>query len=186
MKKALFVLLIAIGFSSCKEDCKTCPENYVLKNNECECESGVIINGDCQALDEFRESNGFVQELTPVCDGFQGVEKYKYAYFYNASTTLNKINIDFYGSEISSESTVVYFSNNDSFYSGKYSNLGLKGITFKKNGGEYFEKQIDGETCYLRCNIKVLSSRHMKYYFFFANLKDERKSEYCIRHFYQP
>ena len=186
MKKIVCIMLLVMSFYSCKKDCKTCPENYVLKNDECKCESGVIFDGECSSIEEFRAASGFIQEESPVCQGFEGVELYQYSYqVYDPGSGTNKMNLFFFGDEVVSERAVLYAVGNDSFRSAMYKE-GVNGITFKNNGGVYFEKQIDNETCYLRCNVKMLSPRHAKYYFYFANKSEERKSDYCIRHFYQP
>ena len=48
MRNIIFIstLLILAGLSSCKEDCKTCPEGYGLVNGECKC-LGYMNGGEC-------------------------------------------------------------------------------------------------------------------------------------------
>lgn len=187
MKKIVCIMLLAFSLNACKKDCRTCPENYVLKNEECECESGVVIQGECKSKNFLRENNYYIQESTSVCEGFEGIENYEFVHqTVLSSNSTSKISLLFYGSNIINELGVVYTVGSDSLKSSRYADLGLKGISYKNNGYRYFEKEINGEICYLRCNIKIESARHMKYYFYFANIKDERKSEYCVRHFYQP
>jgi hypothetical protein len=54
----LIVLFILAGFSSCKYECKTCPDGYGVVNDACEC-IGYINGGQCYTFASLLRPDNF-------------------------------------------------------------------------------------------------------------------------------
>ena len=185
MRKSLIVLLVLGFFSSCKDKCLTCPENYVVKNNQCHCESGYIEDGKCYEKEYLKELNIFIQEETEGCEGFEPLVYFKYMQHNFVGTGVEKENVYFFDETSAVDKYRVFEYTNDSFYAPSWIKNSMLGVSNSRTLGNH-ERQIDGKTCYLRFNMKVVSPNHLRLYFFWMTKEDELKSDYCIRNFYQP
>jgi hypothetical protein len=185
MKRVLMILFLVGLFSSCKDKCLICPENYVIKNDVCHCESDFIRNGHCYKKEYLSELDYFIQEKPSLCSGFEELISLKYLqHNYNAAGVL-KENIGFFDETSAAGQYRLFKFGSDSFYAPSWHITGVLGVSSNLTL-EPFKKVIDGKTCYLRFNTKVVSPNHLRLYFFWMTKNDVLKSGYCIRNFYQP
>jgi len=181
----LLLILFTIGvFSSCKE-CLTCPENYVIKNDICHCESGFIRNNKCGQKAHLRENSIFIQEDGALCPGFEEISLLKYVQHDFRGVGVVRENIYLYNATLPAARYRLLQFSSDSFYAPSWHITGDLGVISNLTL-EPFKREIDGKTCYLRFNSKVVSPNHLRWYFFWMTKNDELKSDYCIRNFYQP
>ncbi len=181
MRNTIFIATIFIlaGLSSCKEECKTCPDGYGLVNDECEC-LGYINGGECYSSIE--------NLITPYGGDISGDLYYSFDsntsdnFVFNSSPQL--IAITGWGETgVNSESaeislvenkkaiaqqtlitTVKRLKGQDSAWFEPFRNengFGPGRIAFAES------KVIDGKTCYLRPYLVQLDSRlyrlHLKW-----------------------
>ena len=163
MRNTIFIstLLILSGLSSCKEECKTCPEGYGLVNGECEC-LGYMNGGECYSSIE--------SLITPYGGNIYGDLYYSFDSNSSDNFTFNStpqlIAITRWGETgINSESAMISLVEDkkaileqllittvkkaklqDSAWFEPYRNEKGFGTTL----GNQLTKLIDGKTCYLR------------------------------------
>ena len=164
MRNTIFIstLLILAGLSSCKEECKTCPEGYGLVNGECEC-LGYMNGGECYTFDQLLEPNVFLFEgdlyysFDPnSSDNFTfnshpqliSIDGWAETGFWTESSRIGLVenrNASNYRN-VAWKTTVQRFKNQDSAWFEPYRNEKGFGTTL----GNQLTKLIDGKTCYLR------------------------------------
>jgi len=181
MRNTIFIatILILAGLSSCKDECKTCPDGYGLVNNECEC-LGYVNGGQCYTLNNLLRSDPkFEGDLYYSFD-----ENSSSNFTFSSNPQLISIS-PWIESGVNSESAKILLVENRE--ASNFNTVTLM-TTVKRPKGQdsaWFEpfwnekgfgpgstafaesKVIDGKTCYLRPYLVQLDSRlyrlHLKW-----------------------
>ncbi len=182
----IITILFLAGFSSCKDDCKTCPDGYGLVNNECQC-MGYINGSKC-----YKSVNELTNYLPAVGDNLY------YSFDNNSSSnfTFNSkpqlvaispwvasgVNSEFaeiilvedreagdiYQSNLSTTVRKPKQDDSASFY--PYRNE--KGFGLGRTA-ESITKQINGKTCYLRPYLVQLDTKLFRLHLKWETLEGE-------------
>lgn len=184
MRALWLIISLAFLITSCSEEkeCKVCPENYVLVDGECKC-AGLMLMGECRDLEEIYKYNGYISDHGVCMDSVLG------------RPTL--ITINFNGGETNRHASIsfhkpdqfwtlsLYVYGSDSAYYIPGANRGFHD-SFNNRGEEFdfYTREIDGETQYLRAYLKKLHDKYFRVHFTWETRWGTER-ERCTRIFHQ-
>ncbi|PCJ66753.1 MAG: hypothetical protein COA58_04650 [Bacteroidetes bacterium] len=206
----ILLLFILTCFTSCKDDCLTCPDNEAVIDGECQC-IGLHFKGDCKGEEASLEPKflhgtsvlfqPFYSEAINCSSAFDFNNQPLFIYISKiieydglvsavlaietearlTNTHFEKVYYSGLESEASNFDSLAYDWSSAYEYSG-FVYVGEDGIGV--SNPEHYTTEIDGQTCYLRPYIKILDKDYIRVTFRYVTKSDEVKAE-CVRLFHK-